>query len=399
MTTGTLRSNLIHYYWDIGWWGLYAGTLMPFLSVYAVRNGATNEQIGLLTAAPAAITLLLSLPVGRWARRFSPKRATVVSVFLQRIIMVLFPLLPWILPPEAQVGGILVITALIAIPNSVTAISFNQLLMDAVPSEYRGLLVGNRIAIFSILTFVVTLLAGFILDRVAGAAGYQVIFAIGFVGAIMTAYHLGRVNPLAGSPSAEVQPKPDKTARMLPSLDQSGRYFVRIMLLTFLLNTVNAVIVPLMPPFAVKTLLLSNQWIGIGAAINTFFVFLVSLGVARLTRRTGNRRATALGVVALAAAAVVMAFAQDAALYLVSMVVGGIAAGVLNTAQYNYVLDQIPLQTRAAWFAVLALTGNAAILIGSLGGPALTGWISFPVIMLIVGGLRLLIGAAILKWG
>ena len=199
MTTGTLRSNLIHYYWDIGWWGLYAGTLMPFLSVYAVRSGASNEQIGLLTAAPAAITLLLSLPVGRWARRFSPKRATVVSVFIQRGMMILFPFLPWLLPPEAQVTGILVITAVIAIPNTVTAISFNQLLMDAIPPEYRAMLVGNRIAIFSILTFAVTLLAGFILEQVAAPVGYQIIFAVGFVGAVMTGYHLARVNPSPGS--------------------------------------------------------------------------------------------------------------------------------------------------------------------------------------------------------
>lgn len=395
MVTGLLRSNLIHYYWDIAWWGLYAGTLMPFLSVYAVRSGATNEQIGLLTAVPAAITLLLSLPVGRWARRFSPKRATVVSVFLQRGLMVLFPLLPWLLPPDAQVTGILVITAVIAIPNTVTAISFNQLLMDAIPTEFRATLIGNRIAIFSILTFVVTLLAGYILEQVAAPLGYQIIFTIGFVGAVMTGYHLSRVNPLAESSS----PRTGQNERFLPDLDQTGRHFIKIMLLTFLLNTVNALIVPLIPPFAVNTLRLSDQWIGIGAAMNTFFVFLVSLGVARLTRRTGNRKATALGVFALMASAFVMAFAQDAVLYLASMAVGGVAAGILNTAQYNYVLDQIPLKTRAAWFAVLSLTGNAAILIGSLGGPALAGWMSFPFMMVIVGVLRLLLGAAILKWG
>ncbi len=399
MTTGSIRANLIHYYWDIGWWGLYAGTLMPFLSVYAVRSGATNEQLGLLTAAPAAISLLLSLPVGRWSQRFSPKRATVASVFAQRGLMVLYPLLPWILPPEAQVVGILAITAVIALPNTVTAISFNQLLMDAIPPEYRGLLIGNRIAIFSIMTFFVTLLAGYILETVTGAGGYQIIFAIGFVGAIMTGYHLSRVNPLQAPAPSEARRATGRAERMLPSLDGEGRRFIKIMLLVFVLNASNALIVPLMPPFAVKTLLLSDQWIGIGAAINTFFVFLISLGVARLTRRMGNRRATVLGVAALALAAVVLVFTRDAALYLAAMVVSGAAAGILNTAQFNYVLDNIPPATRAAWFAVLSMSGHAAVLIGSLGGPALAGVVSFPVILGIVAGLRLLVGGAILKWG
>src|SRR5512141_358671 len=57
-----LRSNIIHYYFDISWWGLYAGATAAFLTIYAARIGASAAQIGLLSALPAAISLALSLP-------------------------------------------------------------------------------------------------------------------------------------------------------------------------------------------------------------------------------------------------------------------------------------------------------------------------------------------------
>lgn len=399
MDNARLRSNFKHYYWDIAWWGLYAGTILPFLSVYAVRVGATTAQVGLLTALPAAVSLLLSLPVGRWVRHFSPKRATVVSVIAQRAFLVFLPILPWLLPPHLQIAGILLITAAMAVPGTVTAISFNQLLMDAVPPEYRGVLVGNRIAIFSILTFLVTLLSGVVLNSLAGTSGYQVIFAVGFIGAIMTGVHLSRINPLPAAENTSSQAAVVQPTRMLPVMDDVGRKFIKVLALTFLLNTVNSILVPILPPFAVNMLRLNDQWISLGAAANTFFVFLVSLRVARLTKRVGNRRATALGTLLLVGAALLMALARDAGLYLAAMLVTGIASGVLTTSQFNYVLEHVPAASRTAWFAVLSLAGNAAVLIGSLGGPALAGLISFPVIIAVVGLLRLLVGLALLKWG
>lgn len=396
--TPALRSNILHYYLDIAWWALYAGTILPFLSVYAVRNGASNAQLGLLSAAPAGIALILSLPVGRWVRRFDVKRVTVISLLIQRIIIVCYALLPWLLPSQAQVEGVIILTTLIAIPGAAAGITFNQLLMDAVPPQWRGQVVGMRIAIFSILTFFVTLLSGFILENMPSPAGYQVIFFIGFIGAIMTTYHLSRVEPLISKDPPPAPPDP-RSERILPSLDSTGRHYLVVLLLVTLFNTVNNLVVPLIPPFAVNQLGLSDQMYGIGSALNVFFVFLVSLLIARLTRWMGNRAATAAGAFLLVMTAVIMSFAQDASFYLLAMGIGGIASGILTTAQFNYVLDAIPLKTRSAWFAINMLVGNAAILIGSLGGPLLAGVISVPIILLIVAGLRLMIGLALLKWG
>ncbi|HNO94884.1 MAG TPA: hypothetical protein PKJ84_11980, partial [Anaerolineales bacterium] len=49
------RSNFLHLYFDIAWFGVLSGTAVNFLNVYATRLGASASQVGLLTAASAVV--------------------------------------------------------------------------------------------------------------------------------------------------------------------------------------------------------------------------------------------------------------------------------------------------------------------------------------------------------
>ncbi len=156
-----LRSNFIHYFFDISWWGLYAGATAAFLSIYATRIGATTIQIGLLTALPAAISLALSLPAGQLVRRLSAWRSTWMAALFSRSLFLLFALIPFFFQQnENQVKAILWVSVLIAVPTTVIGVSFSQLFIEAVPGEWRGTVVGVRNALFSIITFIVTVISG-----------------------------------------------------------------------------------------------------------------------------------------------------------------------------------------------------------------------------------------------
>ena len=56
------RSNFLHLYLDIGWFGILSGSSINFLAVYAARLGASAMQIGLIGAASAAVSLLIAIP-------------------------------------------------------------------------------------------------------------------------------------------------------------------------------------------------------------------------------------------------------------------------------------------------------------------------------------------------
>src|SRR5512147_623630 len=84
---GEYRSNFLHLYFDIGWYGVLSGSAISFLNIYAARIGATGFQIGLLGAMSAAVNLFLAIPAGRWldASRQHTGRAVFWSALLYRV--------------------------------------------------------------------------------------------------------------------------------------------------------------------------------------------------------------------------------------------------------------------------------------------------------------------------
>jgi MFS family permease len=394
-----LRSNVIHLFWDIAWWGLYMGSTAAFLTIYATRCGATAQQIGLLSALPALLSLAISLPVGRLLKRFPCGPVTALGAFASRILLLAYPLLPWVLPIPQQPDAILVVALLVAIPNTFIGISYGQFFMEGIPNEWRGMVVGGRNAIVAVVTLVVTVICGQILTYLPFPNNYQAVFLIGFVGAIMTSYHIWKVKPFNVSPPPPPAPlEPGPRQRGL-NLNAQGMNYAKILGLLFLFNLVNNMLNPLVPNLLVNQLKLSDATISIGTGLANILVFSVSLFIASFTRRAGNRRAVAIGAMLLAFHAVALALAGNAALYLLSAAIGGIAAGVLNTAQYNYNLENVPEREQSSWLAWNLLLGNAAVLIGALGGPAVAHLTGTMPALLLFGGLRLTVGFAILRWG
>jgi MFS family permease len=395
-----LRSNFIHLYWDIGWWGVYMGTTVAFLSIYASRSGATREQLGLMTAIPALVSLFLALPAGWVTRRMGGHRTTILSALVSRIPLILYALLPWLLPVQYQVPAILVMAIGLSVPTTLVGVGFGQFFLESVPSRYRGSVVGMRIAIMSIVSFVVTMASGQILTRMSFPSGYQVVFLAGGIGAAMTGYHIWRTKPVR---DPDLPPLPaaalERPRRLLPAWDEAGQGYARVLGLLFIFNFTNSMFAPLVPDLLVNTLKLSDVTISLGTGIANMLVFLISLFIARITRRTGNRRATAYGAILLTLHAFALAFARDEGLYLLAVVVGGFGSGILGAAQYNYNLDHVPQAERSTWLGISFLTGNASVLLGALSGPVLAALIGTQNAFLCFGVMRLVMGLVILRWG
>jgi hypothetical protein len=65
----------------------------------------------------------------------------------------------------------------------------------------------------------------------------------------------------------------------------------------------------------------------------------------------------------------------------------------------NYMLENIPAHDRPshlAWYSVIL---NAAVLIGSLGGPVISDGMGLMGALLLFAAMRFLAGLVILKWG
>lgn len=419
-----LQSRFHHLYWDIAWFGLVAGTTLAFLNVYAARLGATAFQIGLLTAGPALINLIFTLPAGRWLQGRPLGRSVFGTALATRGIYLIYALLPLLLPAFIQVEVLIWATLLFTIPSVALVIGFNALFAAAVPLEWRGYVAGRRNAMLSVVYVITSLVAGFILQTTPLEVGYTLVFGIGFIGAAMSTYHLGRLRAVSERPE-ETPPRVrqiigdaaqlggvragqgvGQRTNIAPRVFARGRNLLRpdvirghygwVILALFSFHLAQFMPVALFPLRWVDGLGFNDMEIAIGTAVFHACVLLSSLQLDRLTRRYGNHLMTAVGVALLSTYPLLTAFMPDLFFYAVTSAIGGLAWGLVGGALPNYLLEKVPADDRPAYLAWYNLALNAAIFLGALFGPLLAHWLNLQSALVLAFAFRF--GSAVFIW-
>jgi MFS family permease len=402
------RSNFLHLYMDIAWFGVLSGSAINFLNIYATRIGATGFQIGLIGAMSAVVNLFLAIPTGRWLQTQSTSKAIFWSSVFYRIGFIPFILLPSLLGEQAQVWAIIVITFLMAIPLTPLGVGFNALFAEAVPVEYRAHVAATRNIMLAITFMATSLISGYILEQTAFPLGYQIIFGIGALGAAMSSVHLYFIRPLqADSTSLQAKPTLDPVfmrpyARTLSTtlrLDIWRTHFRNVLVALFAFHLTQYLAIPIFPLYNVRVLKLGDDHLGIGTAIFYLAVLLASMRFRDIAHRIGNKKLTGWSVAAMSIYPLLLAYSSQVWHFYAISLIGGLTFAMLSGSYPNYMLEHIPAHDRPSHLAWYTIILNAAVLIGSLAGPALSDIIGLSGALLCFAALRVLAGFVILKWG
>ncbi len=403
------QRNFIHLYFDMAWFGILTGSAINFLNIYAARIGASGFQIGLLGAMPAVVSLFLSLPAGYWLQRQPVSKAVFWTAVLSRLGYFLWIPLPWLFGNQGQIWALTLITLVMGIPMCGLSVGFNALFAAAVPVEWRASVVGIR-NVVQALTFIASSLGtGYLLDHLPFPSGYQVIFVIGAISAAMSTLHLYFIRPkiLPSTPAIPVQgsiQEPEQardTFGWLGSLrlDIWRTPFRKILLVLFGFHLTQYIVFPLFSIFTVNVIHLTDANIGLGTALFYLTVLLGSTQLSRLEHMVGHHKLTGWGVVGMSIYPLAMSFSHTPLHYYLLSIAGGFAWAMVAGAYANYLLEKIPDDDRPSHLAWYNIILNGAVLLGSLAGPLLAGFIGIGVALFVFGIMRLLAGIAILKWG
>lgn len=420
------RANFRHLYLDIAWFGLVNGSAISFMAIYATRMGATAFQIGLLSAAPALVSLIIALPAGAWLQKRSMTRSVFWMSVLHRIWYGLWIFLPVLLVDELQTWALILLVFIMSVPGTVLAVGFNAMFATAVPPEWRSHVVGIRNALLALVFIVVSLVCGVILQRMPFPLGYQVVFAMGFVGAMMSSLHLY----LLRLPEEETDAKRSGRSigdwarpgtllswthgardilglrfltrshtRLKPDLHILRSPFGLVMLLLFGFHLAQYLAVPLFPLFWVNNLHLTDAEISLGNAVFYVAVLVGSMQLARISARTTNLRVLVLGILVMSLYPTLTAVSTNLTMFLVTSVVGGVAWSLAGGAISTYLYEKVPDENRPAHMAWYMISLNVAVLLGAMGGPLISDWVGITAALLAFGFARLLAALALLRWG
>ncbi len=401
-----LRSNFFHLVMDIGWFGVLNATTLAFLTVYATRINALPEQIGLINAIPAMMSIILSLPSGAYLEKRSISKSAVVLGTLHRFFYLPLAFIPLIANQQAQINWIIWVTVGMYIPYSTFILAFNSLFGAVVPIEWRGYFAGARNALFAVVTIVMALVSGFLLDKLTFPLGYQVVFGLGFLGAMMSTYHISKLS----IPSMEIASLGSSVTHALDKswrrkIEHSLRFdilrgpFLRVLIVLTAFHFTQYLPLPLFPIYSVNELKLPDQIISVGTAIFYSSMLIGSLNHSKIAGRFGNRWVVGTGMILLAVYPGILSLARGPLLYLVANVFGGFAWSLCGTALSNYLLENIPADSRPAYLAWFSLLANMGVLAGSLIGPIVSNAIGIVAALGLFAVMRAASGAAILRWG
>jgi MFS family permease len=157
--------------------------------------------------------------------------------------------------------------------------------------------------------------------------------------------------------------------------------------------------IPLFSLYMVNNLRLTDDHIGIGTALFYLTVLLGSIQLRRLVQRMGHKNVTGYGVISMALYPILMALSTQVWHFYGLSILGGFAWALVGGAYANYLLEHIPADDRPAHLAWYNMALNAAVLFGSLAGPAIADGIGIGAALIVFGALRLFSGMSILKWG
>jgi hypothetical protein len=263
----------------------------PFLPVFFARLGATNFQVGLLTAMPAFTGLFLVIAVGEFLQR----RRQIIPWFsgarlLTNTAYALTGLVPFFLPPEQIVPVVLLIWAVATIPQTMTTISFTVVMNAVAGPEGRYELMSRRWSILGLTTALAVAAVGQTLDQISFPFNYQVVFLGLSLGGLVSYYYSNQIKlPDAEPPPRAVGVSPLQRIRVYADLVRAEPAFISFMIKQFVFLSGSSLALPLFPLYYVREVGADDGWIGVISMVQTGILVFGYLFWPRETRLRGSR--------------------------------------------------------------------------------------------------------------
>lgn len=165
---------------------------VPFFAVIAAKFGATNTDYALLNSVPALMTIISTIPASAVISRFRHQKRIAVGIMLaSRLCFLLMALLP--LLHGQQVKALIMLVGLYTAANSLATISWQSILGEIIPVQYRNKVFAERNIWGSITGMAVVLVAGWYIDRYAFPIGYQAAYLLGAAGGLLECWFFLRL--------------------------------------------------------------------------------------------------------------------------------------------------------------------------------------------------------------
>ena len=334
-----------------------ASTGGMFIIGYALKLGATNVQLGLMTTIPmcAVLTqLLASMFIERGASR---RRMTIMASMLNVSGWMLIIGLPYLLGragADVRIGALIGVITLVTIFAHVAGNARGSWVGDLIPAERRGMFFGRMIMYSALIGAVFAVIEGAFLDHVKmmGIGAFGWLFAFGML--------FGLANAVLFIPQADVKTETHSSGGRLGSMiveTFKNRALLAVMAYGFLWG-LQAIAFPFYATYVLRDLKVPFLGLGLVNSMVTITMLASSPFWGRVIDRYGCRPVLTACTIFFAPMNLAWIWVNSAqALYFVIAPINllvGFAIGGISVSLNTLLFKVTPSAGRSAQFAVYA---------------------------------------------
>jgi len=361
-----------------------ANLVGPFLGIFAVRIGASNVQVALLSSLPALMSLLAMVPGARfldsradtkgWTRRF---------LLAHRGFYLVLALIPFF-DPGRQAALLVAAVALMNLPGAVGNVGWQALISRVIPPHRRAAAFATRNRLMNLAGAVTVLLAGRGIDLMRHPLGYQIAFVLGFLFALG---ELAILNRLDVSGACAERPLVLQVGTEGPAPVRAR--FIRYTLISVVFYLAWQTPWPLFTLYQVRVLEANNTWISLLSLANTGGSVLGFGFWARQAERRGHLWTLSVSTSGIWMVPVIYAFSTNLpTLAAFNLLIGAVFSGV-TLSLFNCLLEVTPEDRKATYIAYYTSAVNLSSVVAPMLGVALLGRLGFTRAFLLCAAFRL----------
>ena len=369
--TGVQRRNFINVQVDGIGVGL-ASAAAPFLPVLLTRLGATNLQVGLLTAMPAVTGLLLALAIGRFLQRqrqIVPWYSRARFVYLMSYALTGLVLI--VAPPSLQVVAVLSIWAFATLPSIILNVCFSVVMNAIAGPKGRYELMSRRWSVLGLTSALTVTGAGLLLERLPFPLNYQVVFIALSAGGLISLYFSSHIElpdtaPLSAEQEAANRGRLGQLLAMLRDRPDFSAFVAK----RFIFLSGIALAAPIFPLYLVREANATDAHIGLISTAQSITLLVGYRLWTRLSQARGSRLVLLWTTLGLGLYPALVSLTTNIQALLLLAGLAGIFQAGLDLVFFDELMKTVPPE-RTALFVSFAqslqhLSAVAAPLVGTL---------------------------------
>jgi MFS family permease len=386
------QRNLRAFFFDGVFSAASDAIFLTYQTLYVLALGATNAQIGLMSALSSLSATLLLMPGAILADRSKRRKPLVLWAGggVARLMVLCLAVLPFLIKGPAVVYVAIALNVIMAGAGNLAYSAWVSLTADIVPLSWRGRFFGTRNMMMGVVTIAMTLLAGQLITKMGSISGYQIAFLVAFLIGMASTYSYSRIKE--PEKSSQSQSQVYSLSSLLSSL-RSDRSFLAFCLYAMIWNFSLNIAGPFFNVYLVKDLSATAFMVGFLSIVSSISGLPAQRLFGQLNDRWGPRK-----VILLTGSIIpIVPFAWyfiTAPWHVVPInIVSGFLWAGYNLAMFNLLLAIAPEEQRARYSAMFQISVAISLALGaSVGGLISNRW-GIPLVF-VVSAIGRAVGAA-----